>query len=192
LRVRERSLHARLKQATAELHEKVESAFQLQRPLNDRASYSHALAKLRNVHACIEGCLKEIDWTDASIEISARMKKSAWIDSDLETLGHPRPPPTVQPRALISSSLGAGLGALYVIEGATLGGRVIYSRANRELSVDPENGGRFFYGYGPTTLEMWSRFLHALNGFEADSTIGDEAAESATQTFRLFVQELSA
>jgi heme oxygenase (biliverdin-IX-beta and delta-forming) len=192
LRPREKSLHERLKQATAELHESAESAFDLQRLLSDRNSYCRALGKLRNIHLGVEHALQKIDWLNMPIDLAARMKKSTWLNSDLEALVYTASPLRVEEPALAVSSIGAGLGSLYVIEGATLGGRVIYNRVNKGLLIDLNNGGRFFYGYGQATMDMWSRFLLVINGFEAHSNVGDEVVASAKQTFELFLRELSA
>ena len=52
-----------------------------------------------------------------------------------------------------------GLGALYVIEGATLGGQVITRYIQSALKIDATNGGRFFAAYGDRTGLLWRDFV---------------------------------
>ncbi|MBV9492163.1 MAG: biliverdin-producing heme oxygenase [Verrucomicrobia bacterium] len=76
------------------------------------------------------------------------------------------------------------LGALYVVEGAALGGQVIAPRLQAQLGVTPENGVAFFYGDGPGTGPRWKAFRQVLAGYP----IGDApaAAQAALQTFESF------
>ena len=54
-------------------------------------------------------------------------------------------------------------GALYVIEGSTLGGAIILKMLRKKESVDiPENAVQFFNGYGDQNLAMWQRFKEYL------------------------------
>ena len=55
-------------------------------------------------------------------------------------------------------SVGSALGSLYVIEGSTLGGRILTRHFAGHLGVRPEAGCRFFSGYGERTGSMWSEF----------------------------------
>jgi heme oxygenase len=55
------------------------------------------------------------------------------------------------------------LGCLYVIEGATLGGRVITQHLQKQLGLTPESGGAFFDGYGTKTGPRWKEFCTMLS-----------------------------
>lgn len=74
-------------------------------------------------------------------------------------------------------------GALYVLEGSTLGARQIKKMlmTNDKLQI-PENATRFFTGYGSDTPEKWKSFLDALN----KHTEVDEILSTAKETFTLF------
>lgn len=61
----------------------------------------------------------------------------------------------------------AALGALYVLEGASLGGRVIARHVADALALTPDTGLAFFCGYGDATGEMWRRFGAALEAWVA-------------------------
>ncbi len=69
---------------------------------------------------------------------------------------------------------------MYVLEGATLGGRVIARRLEQHLSVDPRTGGRFFRPYGSETSSMWSSFVVRLN---REPPPFDDVLAAALETF---------
>lgn len=75
-------------------------------------------------------------------------------------------------------------GCLYVMEGSTLGGRMIYKSIEKQLQISNKNGASFFYGYGTETSEKWKSFQSGFSSFieenpeEVHSTI-----RSAVDTF---------
>ena len=185
------TLHSQLKQVTAELHEHVERVLNLQERLSDKPSYARVLRKLLVIHERVENAVKQVDWSDVEIDLSARTKKTVWLASDLDALGHPQSQSSDDKPSLDMPSVGAGLGCLYVIEGSTLGGRVIYGHLTKTLGIDMSNGGRFFYGYGPSTMPMWSQFLASLNEVEPGSNVRNDAVAAAQRTFQFFLEELA-
>ncbi len=70
------------------------------------------------------------------------------------------------------------LGCLYVIEGATLGGRSITRHLQSQLGLTPESGGAFFDGYGVQTGSHWKAFCTMLSE-NADRQMGHSADDSA-------------
>ncbi|MFA6245491.1 MAG: biliverdin-producing heme oxygenase [Mucilaginibacter sp.] len=76
------------------------------------------------------------------------------------------------------------LGALYVIEGSTLGGKIISKMMQQQLGFD--KGMSFFSGYGDKTEQMWGTFKQALNN-QAQNP-GQEAVviAAANETFLKF------
>jgi heme oxygenase len=56
----------------------------------------------------------------------------------------------------------SALGSLYVMEGSTLGGRIIEKNLLLRLRLLPETGGSYFAGYGKRTGQMWRDFLNRL------------------------------
>jgi heme oxygenase len=73
-----------------------------------------------------------------------------------DALAHlPRCPPILLPDGM------AALGSLYVVEGSTLGGRVILKNVQRRLG--PSVACAYFHGYGANTGAMWLNFLARLN-----------------------------
>jgi heme oxygenase len=55
------------------------------------------------------------------------------------------------------------LGYLYVMEGSTLGGQIITGMLLKQFQISPDEGARFFYGYGANTKYMWDTFCETLN-----------------------------
>jgi heme oxygenase len=79
----------------------------------------------------------------------------------------------------------AGLaGALYAIEGATLGGQIIsrHIQAGR-LGVTAEHGGRFFHGYGEQSTAHWNEFLTFAEQACPDPAQREKAAHAALAVF---------
>lgn len=77
------------------------------------------------------------------------------------------------------------LGALYVLEGSTLGGQIISRMITQKLQLDENQGLSFFQSYGEQTAAMWERFKAVL-----DERIPVEHSEAvvnaAEQTFIKF------
>jgi len=83
-------------------------------------------------------------------------------------------------------SIPQALGALYVLEGSTLGGRMIRKMllSHPHITI-PENALQFFNGYGAETGQRWKLVQDTLNRFEKDA---DEILKSANNTFALFTR----
>jgi len=93
----------------------------------------------------------------------AQRRKTAALADDLAKLGGLLPqlaPPNDLPAIL--NHLQA-LGALYVIEGSTLGGSIISKMVSRQLNMHDNAGLSFFNGYGNDTEEMWQIFKQTLD-----------------------------
>lgn len=126
------------------------------------------------------------DWVPA-IELR---RKTPWLAQDLQLLKSDIPSSISAPAFLESSPNPAYLlGKMYVMEGSVLGGAVIYKHLQPKLGFSPEEGGRYFYGYGSQTAGMWRAFLEVLTTQalveNAESNILKGAAEQfvAIQTF---------
>ncbi|NNU33797.1 biliverdin-producing heme oxygenase [Mucilaginibacter sp. S1162] len=79
-----------------------------------------------------------------------------------------------------------GFGALYVIEGSTLGGQIISKMVQQHLPVQDGKGLSFFNGYGDKMHQMWGAFKDILN--KAAATPEDEQIiiAAANDTFAKF------
>ncbi len=157
-----------LRQRTAAAHEALEALPLSQRitdPDLDRADYISYLQVMQHVVASMELVLHPL-LKDILTDIDTR-SKTAWTTGDLAALGaseNPYPPFTFP---FPPVGLAYGLGAYYVLEGSTLGGRVILKSLPQALIADGATA--YFEGYGAETGSMWKRFLEVLSGYAAES-----------------------
>ncbi|EZI26601.1 MULTISPECIES: biliverdin-producing heme oxygenase [Pseudomonas] len=84
----------------------------------------------------------------------------------------------------------ACLGALYVLEGATLGGQVLRREMSLRLNLHADNGGAFLNVYGAETGRRWKDFLDYLNSQPLDASATQHAVIAARSTFSGFEQWL--
>jgi heme oxygenase len=106
--------------------------------------------------------------------------KQDWLSSDLapgSVKVNPYPP------ALFSvdgRDAHYALGAFYVLEGSTLGGRVILKSLPASLGV----GTRYFEGFGAETVRMWQSFVANLcDAAATDTTAQQSIINGAIDTF---------
>ena len=79
----------------------------------------------------------------------------------------------------------ASLGALYVTEGSTLGGKYIAAMISKQLNISSQRGFSFFNAYGDQTMTMWEDFKSILNANYTDLE-KREMMNSANDTFSKF------
>ncbi|MEA9975917.1 MULTISPECIES: biliverdin-producing heme oxygenase [unclassified Pseudomonas] len=77
------------------------------------------------------------------------------------------------------------LGALYVVEGATLGGQVLRGIIKAKVGVESATGGAFMDVYGAETRNLWQGFLTCLSCIQEPEDIAQTVA-TAQQTFICF------
>ena len=72
-------------------------------------------------------------------------------------------------------------GCAYVLEGATLGGRIISGWLATSLALSPATGASYFAGHGAATGRMWQATRAALAALPAD--VHGAVARAAADTF---------
>lgn len=149
-----------LRNATETHHQKVEAELDLLRSSLTLAEYITLLERFYGFHRIWEpqvAALLESHLPD----FFASRRKLHHIEADLRHFGCgtegllgiascQRLPPL--------TSIGAALGSLYVVEGSTLGGRVLARHFGEHLGIGPESGCRYFSGYAERTGHMWRAF----------------------------------
>lgn len=182
------TLRFRLKAATDTLHRETERLFALEARVAHRDTYRDLLIALYGFHAPLEQKLRELKFATA-LDMPARLIKSAWIAEDLKALGLDGTAITRLPHCAELPELATtaeAFGALYVIEGATLGGQLITRVIRDRLGLTPENGGRFFASYGAFTGPMWRNFVSALDAEGVDPKQAAIMERAAAGTFNAF------
>jgi heme oxygenase len=113
-------------------------------------------------------------------------RKTAAIAADIKALGGALPATaTADELPQIQNHLQA-FGALYVIEGSTLGGQIISKMVQQHLPMPEGKGLSFFNGYGDNMHQMWGAFKGMLN--KAANSPADEQLiiAAANDTFAKF------
>ncbi|HEX8429996.1 MAG TPA: biliverdin-producing heme oxygenase [Longimicrobium sp.] len=178
-----------LRARTSDAHERVENALPLMNPELDGATYARVIARFHAFHAALEPRLAAVPGVDGlGLDLDAR-RKIPLLERDLRVLG--KAATEGAPAIPEVGSVAAALGCMYVLEGSTLGGRVI-SRHLATLGIDPGSGGAYFSGYGERTGEMWRAFSDVIGSF-ADENPGstDEIVAAADATFTLLERWLA-
>lgn len=172
---------ARLKEATRERHGEVEARMPVLDPGLPLPGYARLLRQLQAVVEPLEAQLRERG-LPAAFALDRRLK-APLLARDLAALPAA---PRLSPSRVRLPGLPEALGALYVLEGSTLGGRVI-GRHLRGRGLTPERGGAYFHAYGPDTGAMWRSFGEAMNGWEGDP---ERVIAGANLTFGAFAEAL--
>lgn len=103
-----------------------------------------------------------------------------FLQQDLRALGLPAgaPPAALPPL----TTAAAAWGAVYVVEGAALGGQVI-TRTLAAAGLGPERGAAYFHGWGAATGAMWQEVRSLLDQQLADADSLAQACGAACATF---------
>lgn len=119
-------------------------------------------------------------------------KKLSFIEQDFTVLAHKKD--SVKKNALElenNFSTGFAMGIMYVIEGSSLGGRVIYKNIHKNLGYDNENGAAYFSGYGDKTGSYWKNFMAALSDYEKEYNNADEIIAGANHAFKAITKHFT-
>ncbi len=161
-----RPLAERLRVESASAHRAVERRVDLDARLGSVEAYTELLAALHPFYRALETALRRTsgwDTLDPPIDLDAR-RRSHLLAADLRALGRARPLDVGFPCPPLAGLAGA-LGALYVLEGSTLGGALVARRAARTLDLTPGRGLRFFTAGGAERGERWRAFRRSLAYF---------------------------
>jgi len=180
-------IHAELRQKTRDFHIAVETKLGVL--LSDELSldqYAGALKRFYGFYKPIEsrlGCIPGLNLPE--LKLVDRIKLP-WLVRDLAAL-------SVDSAELANlpccdnlprlETVSEALGCLYVLEGSTLGGKVITGHVKRVLPLDERRGCSFFNSYGDEVGRMWRFFLERLAEHCEDDCDDDVVVHSARQTF---------
>jgi heme oxygenase len=118
-------------------------------------------------------------------DIDSRRKVRS-IEKDLVAIGMDEQEIKQLPRFSFDTnwSEAEALGAMYVMEGSSLGGAVIYKHIAKILGLSNGQGASYFYGYGPTTGSNWKAFINTLTQYAMEQNAGQQITDSAENTFK--------
>lgn len=177
------TLLERLRAETRAQHEEMEAVFALPR---DREQHREGCAIFLGFLAPLEERL--IATLGAAHPLLAdRTQKAAWLREDLCALGLSQTEIDALPRCTELPAVDTpekALGALYVFEGATLGGQLISRHLETVVGLKEGAGYRYFRSYGPEVGRRWKEFGALLlqhSGPRADAGIVAAANDTFTR-----------
>ena len=180
-----------LRERTRASHERVEHSLPLLDPGLDRGRYRDIVAGFWGFHAALEPRLGAVAGLRALGVDPERRRKLPLLERDLCALGDDPARLPVADAVPEVEGVAAALGCMYVLEGATLGGRVI-TRHLELRGIGADSGGAYFAGYGGETGARWKEFGAALGAYAAahpEDT--DRIARAADETFTLLERWLA-
>ena len=183
---------SRLRLETRAEHDAVERLLDLMGASLTREAYRQRLAQFYGFYAPLEAALRicctrpdEVRGGSALqlATLSPRLNKTDLLRRDLHYLGvsaDPLPLCSHLPSTKTSAEL---LGCMYVLEGATLGGRLITQHIQATFGITPATGGGFFEGYAGDTGKMWQAMRHLLVNCASDIQAENAMVANAIATF---------
>ncbi|HLK09503.1 MAG TPA: biliverdin-producing heme oxygenase [Candidatus Angelobacter sp.] len=179
----------RVKRATQEHHRRLESILPIARDAFSLGDYLFVLEKFLGIYRPLEARIMEISGMPESLQLDRR-RKTALLEQDLSDLGVERQTFMALPHASVPAlhAVPEALGAMYVLEGATLGGQYISRSAGRNLGLDREKGCRFFSSYGPEVGSMWRSFGQVVREQIGSTDAQTRFIAGAANTFSCFEQ----
>ncbi len=169
------SLLVELRAATRVAHERLESRLDVLSRCRTTTQYAALLAGFRSVYAPLEQALDASPLTTTAVPDWAQRRKTGWLEADLRDLGAAAPP---LPTGTAPRSTAEVVGAVYVMEGATLGGALVVRSLRSAFAEPPPH--RFFDSYGARRGAMWAAFRRCAEGLAVDPA---PAVDAALRTF---------
>lgn len=164
------NLRERLKLETRPEHEELEKTLDILSPTLTLGRLTTVRRVFFGFHQEFESKLRELH-SEIARDYLAHRAKVGWFDEAFEARPFSMPWIVDEPSAV---------GAIYVVEGSTLGGQVITKHL---LARGFDRGSiRYFEGYGEQTGAKWSSFLKSLESVPEKD--GDVVLGAARQTFR--------
>lgn len=180
-------LHLRLRIATGPAHQALEDSLDWRMRVSTLPGYRALLERLYGFHAAWEPAIGAALADEPFLAPRRRLSRLA---ADLDHLGLapgalaalPRPGRPGGAGGPILEGPAAATGALYVLEGSTLGGKVI-GRHIAALHGFSEAGLAYYRAHGAAAGSMWAAFRARLESFADDPAAEAALTGAAVTTF---------
>lgn len=182
-------IHSDLRAATSHLHRRLDA--RLPFSTNDIAVYRRMMTAYYGFYRPFESMVADLATAISGLGWAGRLKTAA-LQQDLVALGLTLSEIDALPLCRHLPAVATteqALGALYVLEGATLGGQALRAIVKKKLDIDCANGGGFMDVYGADTRKLWQEFLLCLSRLQEPQDMA-QAVEVAQQTFICFEEWL--
>jgi len=180
---------ALLRQRTRAAHASIERVPGMALLVAPDLTLPHYVSVLQHMHAFLSAAEPAIaaalDGLPAAVPLLDGERPRA-LASDLAWLGAP-PIAMTRPLPRLETP-NAALGALYVVEGSSLGGRVIARHVTESLGMRPGAGGSFYGGLSAEAARIRWAALCDLIESSMSATDAERAAVAACETFACLEQ----
>jgi heme oxygenase len=185
----------RLKEETRPNHEHTEeiaySKEIMSRTLT-KDEYTRLLKNTYLIHNVIESQVENITELSADEKLAlAERRKTHLISKDLEKIGVNSNELTEPALEFKINSVEEALGALYVLEGSTLGGMYIYKALQRNPNLEGIEDFHYYNCYGEATRDRWAIFQDTLLKLADSKEKEDAIIENAKRTFDFYSEVFS-
>jgi heme oxygenase len=176
----------RLRDATAADHAAVEETVPLMSGTLTLDEYAACLQRLHGIVSAWEAHAAAVAPPALQPLLAAR-RRTPLLERDLVCLGV-KIPSEEHPNFLEVADEASIMGAMYVMEGSTLGGQLIARHVEKVLSLS--EGNTFFRGHGDRTGLLWREFCEILRTRvpENESDVVIRSAKMMFQTFGSWMQ----
>jgi heme oxygenase (biliverdin-IX-beta and delta-forming) len=177
-----------LRASTADCHKQLELNNLSLALLSDNVNENIYCIYLARLYSFVKGFEQFVYpvLSDHFLNINDR-KKAHFIEEDLKALDITVEKHTLLEEAFFSntySDIYLAAGALYVLEGSTLGGQIIVKHLQKAMSSGIVNAA-YFSGYQQRTGSMWKEFLQQLTALPQSPLEEQQIVTGAIATFKI-------
>jgi heme oxygenase (biliverdin-IX-beta and delta-forming) len=176
---------AALRSATWPSHQRLEKRLDVKARFTRLHAYRAHLERMWGFCAAVEHPLRTESFGGLLPDYESR-RKLPLLTEDLLALGAGADFVASLPRCaawLDSPDPAAAFGCVYVLEGATLGGRTLLPLVESRLGLTSGHGAAFLSSYGDEVTGMWRGFGHALDAWCCTAQRQSSAEQAAVATF---------
>jgi len=175
-------LSEKIKEETKSAHLSLEKlVVQQLKSIKNNEDYGNFLKKFYTYFSQVEKVISPYI-TSQLLPDYADRRNSSYLENDIKALGFDVDETMTVAVPKIDNEV-AALGALYVMEGSIMGGRIIIQMLEK-LGVT--EGVSFFSGYGAETGQKWGVFTKVMNDTAKTEQDEEQAVNTANETFQLF------
>ena len=174
-----------LRNQTAESHKSLENR-QLSRSLLEQSlSISFYQLYLSRLYGVVRACeAQAYPLLSHLLADLPRREKAELIFNDLLATGMSQNDIAQLPvHHFHEMTIAQAIGVMYVLEGSTLGGKILYKHISQSLALNEQTGVSYFYGYGQQTGILWKSFITTMADYAVEENCEQEIISSAVSTF---------
>ena len=163
------------------------------RSINTREAYSDLLQLFSNYFGAIEAQVDPLIGPAVLADYTQRRKTKS-LENDILALGGTANRNIQAEDVPEITNILQAFGALYVMEGSTLGGPHIVRMIQKKLDTADLKGFSFFQSYGDDMMLMWEKFKQVLDlqaKNEAEQQVILDAANETFLKFKIWINKQS-